>query len=200
AKELNDTQRLILSAAAARGDLRALPLPETLRAPVHIVKKTVATMIEHGLLGEITALPDDAVWTESNPGGRVTLVATPAGLAAIGVEQEVAPPAPSPDQPPAPSKRRSGGSKSAESARQAPAGDRGTKQSKQDVVLALLRRPEGASIPEMVAATDWQPHSVRGFMSGALKKRLGLEVASEKDEKGERRYHVPTAEAEDPNT
>jgi len=46
--------------------------------------------------------------------------------------------------------------------------DGNAKHSKQDVVLALLRRTEGVSIPETVAATDWQPHSVRGFMSGAL--------------------------------
>ena len=193
ARNLTDTQRLILSAAAARDDLRALPLPETLRAPAHVVKKTVATMIEQGLLGETTALPDDAVWTESNPGGRVTLVATPAGLAAIGVEADAAPATPSPSAAQTASKGRGGGSKSAKgakSARQASAGGGGAKQSKQDVVLALLRRPEGASVPEMVAATDWQPHSVRGFMSGAVKKRLGLEVISRKDKGGERRYHV----------
>ena len=196
ARNLNDTQRLILSAAAARNDLRALPLPETLRAPAHVVKKTVATMIEQGLLGETTALPDDAVWTESNPGGRVTLVATPAGLAAIGVEADAAPVTASPGAAQTASKGRSGGSKSAKSARQASADAPGAKQSKQDVVLALLRRPQGASVPEMVAATNWQPHSVRGFMSGALKKRLGLEVTSEKDEKGERRYQVaPTEDA-----
>ncbi len=62
--------------------------------------------------------------------------------------------------------------------------------SKQDIVIALLRRQQDASIIEMVQATGWQPHSVRGFMSGALKKRLGLEVISEKDASGERRYHV----------
>ncbi len=62
---------------------------------------------------------------------------------------------------------------------------------KQDAVLALLRRPTGASIAEIIKATDWQPHSVRGFMSGALKKRLKIDVVSEKDaESGERRYHV----------
>lgn len=62
-------------------------------------------------------------------------------------------------------------------------------------MLALLRRPEGASVPEMVTATDWQPHSVRGFMSGALKKRLGLVVTSRKGDGGERRYHVAPAKA-----
>jgi hypothetical protein len=62
--------------------------------------------------------------------------------------------------------------------------------SKQDQVLALLRRQEGASIEEVVAVTDWQPHSVRGFLSGAVKKRLGIDVISEKGEDGVRRYHV----------
>ena len=62
--------------------------------------------------------------------------------------------------------------------------------SKQDQVLALLRRQDGASIDEIVAATDWQPHSVRGFLSGAVKKRLGIDVVSEKREAGVRRYYV----------
>ncbi len=62
--------------------------------------------------------------------------------------------------------------------------------SKQDQVLALLRRQDGATIDEIVAATDWQPHSVRGFLSGAVKKRLGIGVISEKGEDGVRRYHI----------
>ena len=62
--------------------------------------------------------------------------------------------------------------------------------SKQDQVLALLRRQEGASTDEIVAATDWQPHSVRGFLSGAVKKRLGIDVISEKGSDGARRYYV----------
>lgn len=62
--------------------------------------------------------------------------------------------------------------------------------SKQDQVLALLRRQDGASIDEIVAATDWQPHSVRGFLSGAVKKRLAIDVVSEKGGDGVRRYYV----------
>ena len=62
--------------------------------------------------------------------------------------------------------------------------------SKQDQVLTLLRRQDGASIDEIVAATDWQSHSVRGFLSGAVKRRLGIDVISEKGEDGIRRYHV----------
>ena len=62
--------------------------------------------------------------------------------------------------------------------------------SKQNQVLALLRRQDGASIAEMCAATGWQAHSARGFLSGALKKRLKINVVSEKNEAGERRYFV----------
>lgn len=60
---------------------------------------------------------------------------------------------------------------------------------KQNVVLAMLRRAKGASIAEIMEATDWQAHSVRGFFAGALKKRLKIDVVSEKVD-GERRYYV----------
>lgn len=71
-----------------------------------------------------------------------------------------------------------------------------SKGTKQGQVLALLRRPSGASVAEIVEITDWQPHSVRGFMSGALKKRLQIDVVSDKDAKtGERRYHVAAIKA-----
>jgi hypothetical protein len=61
-----------------------------------------------------------------------------------------------------------------------------TKQAK---VVALLERPEGATIQEIVKATGWQPHTVRGAISGALKKKLGLAVTSTKEERG-RVYRV----------
>ena len=64
------------------------------------------------------------------------------------------------------------------------------RSTKTDKALALLRRPNGVTIVELAKATRWQLHSVRGFMSGTLKKRKGLEIASEKDEKGVRRYRI----------
>jgi len=51
-------------------------------------------------------------------------------------------------------------------------------------LVELLRRPEGATIEAMTAATGWQAHSVRGAMSGSLKKAMGLTIASEKTEAG----------------
>lgn len=56
--------------------------------------------------------------------------------------------------------------------------------SKQSIILALLRRPEGATIDEIAKATGWQRHSVQGMMSGVLRKRLGLTIASDKEERG----------------
>lgn len=66
--------------------------------------------------------------------------------------------------------------------------------SKQADVIALLRRPEGATVDEVRAATGWQPHTVRGLFSGALKKKLGLAVVAAKEERG-RVYRVAGASA-----
>lgn len=51
---------------------------------------------------------------------------------------------------------------------------------KAETILGLLRRPKGASIPEMADATGWQSHSVRGFLSGELKKKRGLSILSDR--------------------
>ena len=56
--------------------------------------------------------------------------------------------------------------------------------SKQDEVIAMLRRPEGATVDEVASATGWQRHTVRGVFSGTLKKKLGLKIASAKEERG----------------
>ena len=56
--------------------------------------------------------------------------------------------------------------------------------SKQDEVIAMLRRPEGATVDEVASATGWQRHTVRGVFSGTLKKKLGLTIASTKEERG----------------
>ena len=62
---------------------------------------------------------------------------------------------------------------------------------KHDQVLAMLRLNSGATIAAMVQATRWQPHSVRGFLAGVVKKKLGLNLASEKTKSG-RVYRVAT--------
>jgi hypothetical protein len=56
--------------------------------------------------------------------------------------------------------------------------------SKQDVVIAMLRQPEGATVEEVASVTGWQRHTVRGVFSGTLKKKLGLALASAKEVRG----------------
>jgi uncharacterized protein DUF3489 len=64
--------------------------------------------------------------------------------------------------------------------------------SKQDAVIAMLRRAEGATVDEVASATGWQRHTVRGVFSGTLKKKLGLTVTSAKEERG-RVYRIGAA-------
>ncbi|MDZ4138852.1 MAG: hypothetical protein U1D66_08255, partial [Erythrobacter sp.] len=92
--QLSDTQALILSAAAQRPERIALPLPESLRGGV--AAKVVGAMIAKGLLQEIDAnlRRGEPMWRETGDGHGITLVATDAGLAAIGIEPEDANTAP----------------------------------------------------------------------------------------------------------
>ncbi len=63
-------------------------------------------------------------------------------------------------------------------------------KSKQAQVIALLKRPEGATIIQICEATGWQPHTVRGAFASSLKKKLGLTIVSVKDENTERVYRI----------
>lgn len=62
--------------------------------------------------------------------------------------------------------------------------------SKTETILALLQRPKGATLAELMEATSWQAHSVRGFISGTLGKKMGLIVKSEKRDDGTRVYQI----------
>ena len=84
-------------------------------------------------------------------------------------------------------KKASPSKKTPKRAKEAGAARDGSKAAK---VLDLLQRPGGATLKELIKATDWQPHSVRGFLSGAIGKRMGLTVESAKSEDGERRYSI----------
>ena len=69
-------------------------------------------------------------------------------------------------------------------------------QSKQELVIQMLRRQSGVTIEDIIAKTGWQPHSVRGFFSGLVKKKLKLPLTSEVGKDGVRRYHIaPIASA-----
>ena len=78
-------------------------------------------------------------------------------------------------------KKASKGAKKAKSAREG---------SKTNQVLELLRQPGGVTAKDLMKATGWQAHSVRGFLSGTVGKKMGLTVTSTKSEDGERSYFV----------
>jgi len=188
--QLSDTQALILSAAAQRPEHLALPLPDSLRGGA--AAKVVGAMIAKGLLQEVDAdlRKGEPLWRETGDGHGVTLIATDAGLAAIGIEPENANRAPAgatvaPTEEPAPDS-----SIETEAAPKVRTPREGTKQA---TLIAMLRAPEGGTIEEITAATGWQSHTVRGAMAGALKKKLGLEVTSEKVEGRGRVYRLPAA-------
>jgi len=95
----------------------------------------------------------------------------------------------------APAKPKSG--KKASTAKKAPKTRKGRKKSdsardgsKTAKIIELLKRPGGATAQELVKATGWQPHSVRGFLSGTLRKKMGLTVVSPKNEDGVRSYSI----------
>jgi hypothetical protein len=67
--------------------------------------------------------------------------------------------------------------------------------SKQSQLIALLQSPTGGTVEQMMSLTGWQPHSVRGVISGVLRKRLGLNVSSEVQESGARIYRIVGAAA-----
>jgi len=181
----SDTQSLILSRAATRPGNLALPLPEGLVGAA--AKMVVGKMIARGWLEEVEAnlRRHEPMWRETGDGHGTTLIATEAGLAAIGIEPVVANavanvrkarPKPEPVQ-----------MHDTDTAK--PIAIRaGTKQAQ---IIAMLQRPEGATVAEMVEATGWLAHTVRGSISGALKKKLGLPIAAEKVEGRGTVYKLP---------
>jgi hypothetical protein len=171
----SDTQSLILSRAATRPGNLALPLPEGLVGAA--AKMVVGKMIARGWLEEVEAnlRRGEPMWRETGDGHGTTLIATEAGLEAIGIEPVVA-------------SAVAGLRKSKPEPLQVPddtdtakpvAIRAGTKQAQ---IIAMLQRPEGATVAEMVEASGWLAHTVRGCISGALKKKLGLPITAEKVE------------------
>ena len=185
--KLSDTQALILSAAAQRADHIALPLPESLRGGA--ATKVVGAMLAKGLLQEVDAdlRKGEPVWRETGDGHGTTLVATDAGLAAIGIEPDDANTAPV-GATDAPTEEAATDAPIEPAA--APKARTPREGTKQATLIAMLRAPDGATIEEIMAATGWLGHTVRGAMAGALKKKLGLEVTSEKVEGRGRVYRL----------
>jgi hypothetical protein len=197
--KLSDTQAVILSAASQRDDGAVLPLPETLKIKGGAVDKVLGSLKAKGLIDHLGVPRGD-----DPPPLRITR----AGLQAIGVDTEhdasegatpadtgatsadagaqgidAAAPATGADAAATPAKRKAKAKaakpKAAKPGKAAPA-DQPTPRAgtKQALMIDLLRRPEGATVEQIAAATGWQRHTVRGAISGALKKKLGLTVVA----------------------
>jgi hypothetical protein len=155
--DLSDAQTAILSTACAREDGAVFPITANLKGGA--VGNICKSLLKHGLIEEVPAADDNTVYRHDEARGPLTLRATQLADRALGITDapfEASPAATSP----APIQRRQG--------------------TKREAVIGMLRAEGGATIDEISAATNWAPHTARGFMSGTLKKKLGLAVTSEK--------------------
>ncbi len=169
--QLSDAQAVILSTACAREDAMVFPVTASLKGGA--VGNVCKSLLKHGLIEEVAATDLNTVWRHDAERGPITLRATALAYSTLGITEG---PEEQPDSPaeaaaaPAPARRRSG--------------------TKQEALIAMLRAEGGATIEEITAATGWQSHTVRGAMSGALKKKLGLTITSEKIEGRGRCYMI----------
>jgi hypothetical protein len=164
--KLSDAQLVILSAACARENGCLLPVSGNLNS--NAASMVLHSLINKGLAEEVPANSDMPIWREVEDGSSVSLRATAAAYQALGLAEEMNPeeagahlhPTDSQDVPKANTRPNS----------------------KQAQLIEMLKRPEGASLIEISQEFAWRSHSVRGAIAGALKKKLGLAVTSEKIE------------------
>lgn len=168
--QLSDAQAVILSTACAREDGAVFPVTASLKGGA--VGNVCKSLLKQGLIEEIAATDLNTVWRHDEERGPITLRATPLAYSTLGIKDEQDETLP-PETPTAPVKRRKG--------------------TKQETLIEMLRAEGGATIDEIAAVLEWRPHTVRGALAGALKKKLGLEVASEKVEGRGRVYRLPAA-------
>ena len=203
--KLSDTQLVILGAAAQRADLSVLPLPDSLKLKGGALTKVMDALRNRGMIRVIGADggPERVVITSE---GMAALGLESDDDAATGAPEAATAPTPADSDAPAveapaptteadgaatPAKskpaKRKGKAKAAKAAPAAsepeaatgvtptakPTPRAGTKQA---LMIEMLKRPEGATVEQIAAATGWQHHTIRGAISGALKKKLGLTV------------------------
>ncbi len=188
--KLSDSQLVVLSTASQRADGCVFPI--TLKLKGNAIGNVLKSLLTKGLLEEVPGRADDTLWRYDD-GAPLTLKASPAAYRNLGIDSEATPPtgdAPDRDRP-------SGKRKPAQAAAIVETKPRKEptvrKDSKQAQLIAMLQCAKGATIAEIVEAFKWQPHTARGVIAGALKKKLGLNVVSEKSEQRGRVYRIDTA-------
>jgi hypothetical protein len=163
---------VIMTAAASRDDGATHPIPESVKAKSAEANKALRFLQLRGFLAEIPTKDASKSWRKDDQGKHVMLTITERGRNALGPA-----PLPTPDSTKSKAKRNISASKV-------------RKGTKLDLLIGLLKRKTGATIAEAVKATGWQPHSVRGAMSGTLKKKRGLMVESAPGAKRGRVYRI----------
>ncbi len=192
--KLSDAQLVILSAAAQRADGSLLPLPASLAAKGAALNRVIIeTLCKRKLAEERRTINGAPEWRRDEEHRPLGLFITKSGLLALGIEEtEKSKPAQAAAS--MPRQRKTASAKPRGKARKAspskPKQRGAAAQSKQDVVIQMLRRQSGVTIGDIIAKTGWQPHSVRGFFSGLVKKKLKLPLVSEVGKNGVRRYHI----------
>ncbi len=164
--QLSDAQAVILSTACAREDGMVFPVTASLKGGA--VGNVCKSLLKRGLIEEIPAADPDTVWRHDEA-GPLTLRATQLAHSALGISDADGD-VPAQQQDLTPPTQRKG--------------------TKQEALIVMLRAEGGATIDEIMAATNWAPHTVRGAMSGALKKKLGLTITSEKVDGRGRCYRI----------
>lgn len=182
--KLSDSQLVILGKACERADGAVYPVTAKLNGGA--LAKVLNSLLAKGLIKEVRAKRDATVWRLDDEERPLTLYATPAAYKTLGIEQEDG----ATDAAPIVAEKPKRGRAAKANKAKAEKPSRSRADSKQAQLIAMLKTAEGASIEEIVKAFGWQPHTVRGAIAGALKKKLGLEVTSEKVEGRGRAYRI----------
>jgi len=177
--KLSDTQLVLLSNAAKRDDC-ALVHPSKLKGPA--ADEAVAPLLSRKLCKAVPTVGQLPLWKRGPNDEPLSLVITPKGLEVIGVEPEGKPA--EANSPVTHTKRqanKSTGTKPQKTAKAVTSRQKPTRRANSKIakVVEMLRTPTGSTINAIMKATGWQAHSIRGAISGAIKKKLGLQVTSE---------------------
>ena len=161
--QLSNAQTEILNVACARQDGAVFPISSSVKGGA--LNKVCQSLLKRELVEEIATTNENAIWRHDDERGPLTLRVTPLTYSTLGTKQ----------------KQQADSMVTSVTPR---------KNTKQAMLIEMLRTESGATVAEITNATGWQAHTIRGAISGALKKKLGLDVISEKIEGRGRVYKL----------